>query len=215
MQHRPFPFTGALASIVGVSDEPAFAILLERHRAELHGHCLRMLRSPADAEDALQETLLRAWRSRRTFASGAARPWLYRIATNACFDLSARRGPQLASLDDELADQEPAGPPDERPDAIVLAQETLELALLAASQQLPPRQHAARAPGCGRGSPPTVSSGRAPRPARGSARSCAAACRRWRDDRSSPATGAAAGASAALPVHGRGRAARPIGVNRC
>jgi RNA polymerase sigma factor (sigma-70 family) len=143
MQHRPFPFADALASIVGVSTEPAFAILLERHRAELHGHCLRLLRSPADAEDALQETLLRAWRSRRTFASGAARPWLYRIATNACFDLSARRGPQLASLDDELADEEPAGRPDERPDAVVLAQETVELALLTAIQKLPPRQHAA------------------------------------------------------------------------
>jgi RNA polymerase sigma factor (sigma-70 family) len=143
MQHRPFPFATALASIVAVTTEPAFATLLERHRAELHGHCLRLLRSPADAEDALQETLLRAWRSRRTLSSGAARPWLYRIATNACFDLRARRGPQLVSLDDELAGEEPAGPPDERPEAIVIAEETVELALRAAVRTLPPRQHAA------------------------------------------------------------------------
>src|SRR5262245_4092614 len=121
MQDRPFPFASPLASIVGVSNEPVFAALLERHRAELLRHCTRLLGSPADAEDALQETLLRAWRSRHTLASGAVRPWLYRIATNACFDLAARRGPHLAGLD-ELANNEPAAPADERPDAIVIAQ---------------------------------------------------------------------------------------------
>jgi RNA polymerase sigma-70 factor (ECF subfamily) len=141
MQHRPFPFTGALASIVGVSTEPVFAALLERHRAELLGYCTRLLGSPADAEDALQDTLLRAWRSRHTLASDAVRPWLYRIATNACFDLAGRRGPRLAGLD-ELADDEPAAPAHERPDAIVIAQETVELALRAA-EKLPPRQHSA------------------------------------------------------------------------
>jgi RNA polymerase sigma-70 factor (ECF subfamily) len=147
MQHRPFPFTGGLASIVGVSNEPirgaderAFSALVVRHRAELHGHCLRLLRSPADAEDALQDTLLRAWRSRHTFASGAARPWLYRIATNACLDLLARRTLTLAPLDDE---SDPPSPPEQGPDAIVIAQETVELALRAAVQRLPPRQHAA------------------------------------------------------------------------
>jgi RNA polymerase sigma-70 factor (ECF subfamily) len=151
MQHRPFPFARPRDSIVGVStiaaDDQAFAALIERHRRELHAHCARMLHSPADAEDALQETLLRAWRSRRTLASNAARPWLYRIATNTCFDVVARRGPKHASLDDEAAFSaegplEAAAPPDQRPDAIVLAQETLELALLAAVQRLPPRQHA-------------------------------------------------------------------------
>jgi RNA polymerase sigma factor (sigma-70 family) len=151
MQHRPFPFASPLASIVGVTNEPircanerAFSALVVRHRAELHGHCLRVLRSPADAEDALQETLLRAWRSRHTFASGAARPWLHRIATNACLDLIARRNLRLASLDDEAYDAlEPASAPEQWPDAIVIAQETLELALRAAVRTLPPRQHAA------------------------------------------------------------------------
>jgi RNA polymerase sigma-70 factor (ECF subfamily) len=147
MQHRPFPFTGARASIVGVSTEPirgaderAFSALVVRHRAELHSHCLRLLRSPADAEDALQDTLLRAWRSRHTFASGAARPWLYRIATNACLDLLARRKLTLASLD---AESDPPSPPEQAPDALVIAQETVDLALRAAVQRLPPRQHAA------------------------------------------------------------------------
>ena len=151
MQHRPFPFTRPLASIVGVSNEPirgaderAFSALVVRHRAELHGHCLRLLRSPADAEDALQDTLLRAWRSRHTFASGAARPWLYRIATNACLDQLARRSPRVASLHDGADDAlEPASPPEQWPDAIVIAQETVELALRAAVRTLPPRQHAA------------------------------------------------------------------------
>jgi RNA polymerase sigma-70 factor (ECF subfamily) len=146
MQHRPFPFARPRDSIVGVSttaaDDQAFAALIERHRAELHAHCARMLHSRADAEDALQETLLRAWRSRRTLTSGAARPWLYRIATNTCFDVIARRGPKHASLEDAFAEREHPAPPEQTPDAIVLAQETVELALLAAVQQLPPRQHA-------------------------------------------------------------------------
>jgi RNA polymerase sigma factor (sigma-70 family) len=147
MQHRPFPFARPRDSIAGMTrlaaDDHAFAALIERHRSELHAHCARMLRSPADAEDALQETLLRAWRSRRTFSSGAVRPWLYRIATNTCFDVQARRGPRHASLDDEPAfADEAAAPTEQRPDAIVLAQETLELALLAAVRELPARQHA-------------------------------------------------------------------------
>ena len=118
--------------------EPAFAAAVQRHGPELHRHCARMLRSPVDAEDALQETLLRAWRSRRTLASGATRAWLYRIATNACFDLAARREPTCELPDDD----EPEAPFEQRPDAQLLAQETLELALLTAIQQLPERQHA-------------------------------------------------------------------------
>ena len=121
-----------------IADEFAFAAAVQRHRPELHRHCARLLRSPADAEDALQETLLRAWRSRRTLTSGATRAWLYRIATNACFDLAARREPTY-----ELpAGDEPEAPSEQRPDAQLLARETLELTLLTAIQQLPPRQHA-------------------------------------------------------------------------
>jgi RNA polymerase sigma factor (sigma-70 family) len=115
----------------------AFAAAVERHRPELHRHCVRLLRSPVDAEDALQEALLRAWRSRRTLASAAPRAWLYRIATNVCFDFASRREPAPVPLDDE-----PEAPSEHRPDARVVAQETLELALLTAIQQLPERQHA-------------------------------------------------------------------------
>src|ERR1700754_1086497 len=108
MQHRPFPFARAVASIAGVStvtqplgaDEQAFTAAVERHRDELHRHCVRLVGAPADGEGALQETLLRAGRSRRTLASGCPRAWLYRIATNACFDVLARRDSTLASLDD-------------------------------------------------------------------------------------------------------------------
>jgi RNA polymerase sigma-70 factor (ECF subfamily) len=97
-----------------------------------------VLRSPVDAEDALQETLLRAWRSRRTLTSGATRAWLFRIATNACLDLAARREPTCALPDAD----EPEAPFEQRPDARAVAQETLELALLTAIQRLPERQHA-------------------------------------------------------------------------
>ena len=121
-----------------IADEPTFAAAVQRHGPELHRHCVRMLRSPADAEDALQEALLRAWRSRRTLSSGATRAWLYRIATNACLDLAARREPTCALPDED----EPEAPYEQRPDARLVAQETVELALLTAIQQLPARQHA-------------------------------------------------------------------------
>jgi RNA polymerase sigma-70 factor (ECF subfamily) len=124
----------------GVNDERAFAAALEDHRDELHRHCVRLTGSPSDGEDALQDTLLRAWRSRRTQASGSPRGWLYRIATNACFDLLNRRDATLASLDDR-----PDAPdaPEERPDEMVVARETVELALLTAIQHLPPGQQTA------------------------------------------------------------------------
>jgi RNA polymerase sigma-70 factor, ECF subfamily len=145
MPDRPFPFAAMLASIAGVSvDEQAFTTAVHRYRDELHRHCVRMLGSRSDGEDALQETLLRAWRSRRTHSSGSMRPWLYRIATNACFDVLSRRDPALVSLDGDAAfAHDPAAPPEQRPEAMLLARETVELALLAAIQHLPPRQQAA------------------------------------------------------------------------
>ena len=72
-------------------DHQAFTLAVEPHRHELERHCARLTGSRADAEDALQETLLRAWRARRSRSSASPRAWLYRIATNACFDLRARR----------------------------------------------------------------------------------------------------------------------------
>src|SRR6185369_12885304 len=81
----------AAAAAVRAGDESAFSALAERHRRELLVHCYRMLGSFPDAEDAVQETLLRAWRYRDTLKEGAPlRPWLYRIATNACLDAIAR-----------------------------------------------------------------------------------------------------------------------------
>ena len=115
------------------TDHAAFTTLVHRHRGELHRHCARLLHSPTDADDALQDTLLRAWRSRRTLASSSPRGWLYRIATNACFDLLARR----ESILGDAPGLEPVAPPEQQPHAVLVARETLASAL----RHLPPRQH--------------------------------------------------------------------------
>jgi RNA polymerase sigma-70 factor (ECF subfamily) len=154
--------TGTIATMdridrVGLAmagDEPAFAELTERHRRELHVHCYRMLASFEEAEDAVQETLLRAWRSRETFdRSSMFRAWLYRIATNVCLDMLRRSSRRLATIHnvsevpwlqpypDALLDE--VAPSHDQPDAVVVERETIELAFLAAMQVLPPRQRAA------------------------------------------------------------------------
>src|SRR5262245_8836550 len=92
--------------------ETAFAELFERHRRELRVHCYRMLGSLEDAEDLVQETFLRAWRGRGGFgADGRAtpRPWLYRIATNACLDVLRTR-PRRVMPEDVAPAGDPAGP---------------------------------------------------------------------------------------------------------
>jgi len=127
-----------MAAVMTVPDEHAFAAIVESHRDELDRHCAQLLRSPADAEDALQETFLRAWRSLHT-CRAAPRPWLYRIATNVCFDLLAAR--RRAPVTVERV-PEPAAPRDHEPDAVAIAGETVELALLAATRYLPTQQHA-------------------------------------------------------------------------
>ncbi|MGH2734160.1 MAG: RNA polymerase subunit sigma-70 [Actinomycetota bacterium] len=134
--------------------ESAFAGLTERHRRELHVHCYRMLASFDEAEDAVQETMLRAWRSRESFdGSSLFRAWLYRIATNVCLDMlrrSSRRPtamhsfaevPWLQPYPDRLLDE--VAPSDDEPDTVVVDRETIALAFLAALQVLPPRQRAA------------------------------------------------------------------------
>jgi len=144
-------------------DQRAFTELAERHRRELHVHCYRMLASFDEAEDAVQETMLRAWRSRRTFAGGPLfRAWLYRIATNVCLDMIAgrerrarpmalgpAREPDVASLNalPEVTWIEPVPDglvvPDGDPAEVTAARETVRLAFVAALQHLPPRQRAA------------------------------------------------------------------------
>lgn len=131
-------------------DEGTFTALAERHRRELHVHCYRMLGSFQDAEDAVQETYLRAWRGRETYEGRSAlRAWLYRIATNASLDLLAKRRPEPAAggevlwlqpypdrLFAEAADEA------EGPESRLVARETIELAYVVAVQHLPPRQRA-------------------------------------------------------------------------
>jgi RNA polymerase sigma-70 factor (TIGR02960 family) len=137
-----------------VAESPAFAERTERHRRELHVHCYRMLASFDEAEDAVQETLLRAWRGRGGFEEGTLlRAWLYRIATNVCLDLLRGRArhptvqrsigevPWLQPYPDRLLDE--IAPSDDEPDVIVVERETIELAFLAALQVLPPKQRAA------------------------------------------------------------------------
>src|SRR3954468_17480443 len=74
-------------------DQAEFTAMAERHRRELHVHCYRMMGNFQDAEDLVQETFLRAWRRRETYAGRASfRAWLYKIATNACLDAIEARG---------------------------------------------------------------------------------------------------------------------------
>ena len=81
-----------LVAALRTDDHMAFAEQVQHHRRALHVHCYRMLGSLDDAEDVVQETLLRAWRQRRRFEGRSSfRAWLYRIATNACID-SKRAG---------------------------------------------------------------------------------------------------------------------------
>ncbi|WP_243056365.1 RNA polymerase subunit sigma-70 [Nocardioides sp. SR21] len=125
-------------------DEQEFSGLAERHRRELHVHCYRMLGSFDDAEDAVQETYLRAWRRRETFEGRSTfRAWLYRIATNACLDALAKKRPEPAAggevrwlqpYPDQLLDD---------PEVLASARETIELAYVVAVQHLAPRPRAA------------------------------------------------------------------------
>ena len=146
-------------------DEVAFGRLVEPVRRQLFAHCYRMLGSVHDAEDALQESLLRAWRGLARFEGrSSARSWLHRIATNVCIDLAARRPARLLPPDlgpPAASGQEPGEPlpastwiepaPDDvfgddagraSPEALYEQREAVELAFIAALQHLPGRQRA-------------------------------------------------------------------------
>lgn len=136
---------------------------LEQHRTALTGHCYRMLGSSADAEDAVQETLVRAWRSLDRFEGrSSVRTWLYRIATNVCLDAlsnGSRRARPIeegpaGSVDTPLESHERthwlepiadarALPSDANPFELAVMRQSIRLAFVAALQHLPPRQRVA------------------------------------------------------------------------
>src|SRR5262245_61168032 len=141
--------------MTSIPDDAEFTTQTAAFRRELHVHSYRMLGNFEEAEDAVQETYLRAWRGRESFdGSRALRAWLYRIATNVCLDAIRRsnRKPLGRSLDsigevawiepypDRLLDE--IAPPEEQPDVVAISRETIELAFLTAIQLLPPRQRA-------------------------------------------------------------------------
>jgi RNA polymerase sigma-70 factor, ECF subfamily len=153
-------------AVVQSGDEAAFGALAEGYRRELHIHCYRMLGSFHDAEDMVQETLLRAWRGRAGFEGRSTfKSWLYRIATNACLNALERSPRRVMAPDvvlptddprtvpkwaselpwiqpypDRLLD--PVAPADAEPESVIIARETIELVYLAAIQHLPPTQRA-------------------------------------------------------------------------
>ncbi|HEY1480410.1 MAG TPA: sigma-70 family RNA polymerase sigma factor [Gaiellales bacterium] len=135
---------------------------LEQHRSELTAHCYRMLGSPFEAEDAVQETLIRAWRGIERFEGRAAlRSWMYRIATNVCLDMLQGRERRALPMDlgpsQEAASAQLNTLPETTwiqpiPDGLValdgdpadvaVARESIKLAFVGALQHLPPRQRA-------------------------------------------------------------------------
>jgi RNA polymerase sigma-70 factor (ECF subfamily) len=155
------PTTGADAP-----DIPTAADLdtrLEAHRTELTGYCYRILGSAFEAEDAVQETFLRAWRSLDRFEGRSSfRSWLYKIATNVCLDMKSatQRRARPIDLNPALTADSPLGTPlpesawiepvpDDRaipsggdPADVALARESIRLAFVAALQHLPPKQRA-------------------------------------------------------------------------
>jgi RNA polymerase sigma-70 factor (ECF subfamily) len=154
-----------LIEAAGGGDETAFERVVEPYRGELHAHCYRMLGSLHDADDALQEALLRAWRGLGRFEGRSSlRSWLYTIATNTCLNAIAKRRGRVLPIDYGPSNDPhvaPGGPivesvwiepyPDEvlgvedgyaAPEARIEMREAVELAFVAALQHLPPNQRA-------------------------------------------------------------------------
>jgi RNA polymerase sigma-70 factor (TIGR02960 family) len=141
---------------MSAEDRAAFDEMVAPHRAELHAHCYRMLGSVHDADDALQDALLGAWKGLAGFAGRSSlRTWLYKVATNACLQLLARRPRRLLATDHRPSPaagtelEEPVMEPiwlepyPDDPQASYEARESVELAFVAALQHLPATQRAA------------------------------------------------------------------------
>ena len=148
----PLPAARLLEAARG-GDEAAFRHLIDPFHGELHRHCYRMLGSVQDAEDALQETLLRAWRGLPAFEGRSSlRSWLHRIATNACLRLIERRPRRTLPMEHGTPnpDGDPSAHDTERlwiepypgPEADYEQRESVELAFIVALQHLPARQRA-------------------------------------------------------------------------
>jgi RNA polymerase sigma-70 factor, ECF subfamily len=168
MTSRPSTWTVDEQERLGAArqgDDAAYAGLVEPYRTELHAHCYRMLGSVPDAEDALQEALLRAWRGLPRFEGRSSfRSWLYRIATNVCLRAIERRPARVLPIDygppadphdrpgEPLVESVWIDPyPDDQlaledgfaaPEARYERRESVELAFIAALQHLPARQRA-------------------------------------------------------------------------
>ncbi|GAA4716719.1 sigma-70 family RNA polymerase sigma factor [Isoptericola chiayiensis] len=156
--------TQAISSPAAGVDAPDVGVLLERYRRELTGYCYRMLGGAADADDAVQETMLRAWRAYDRFEGrSSVRSWLYRIATNVCFDalgsakrrerpmgIGAAQPAEIENFGETLAEERWVEPvPDDAvlpregdPADMAIGRESVRLAFVAALQHLPPRQRA-------------------------------------------------------------------------
>jgi len=125
------------------SDRAALIPELAQHRAWLTGHCRRILGSASDAEDAAQETLVKAWLGLDGFERRAsAQTWIYRIATNVCFDIlaSRQRRPQPIDLRPGAQADRDASAEAVDPAELAVRRESIRLAFVAAHQHLPPRQ---------------------------------------------------------------------------
>ncbi len=165
--HVPTSMLNAAVACGGVTVHP-YALApedLEDHRRELTAYCYRMLGSGFDAEDAVQETMMRAWRAAKGFEGrSSVRSWLYRIAINVCFDMLRSRqrrarpmelGPSRPPVESSLEALLPEGswvspiaddrvlPPEADPAEVAVARDSIRLAFVAALQHLPARQRAA------------------------------------------------------------------------